>query len=56
MLTALYYALMLLVGYVWYRYGQKLLNQGLRDENDEFTKPPLGKVCTNHLEVSYARP
>lgn len=42
MLTPLYYALMLLVGYVWYRYGQKLLNQGLRDENDEFTKPPVG--------------
>jgi hypothetical protein len=44
MLTLLYYALMLLVGYVWYRYGQKLLNQGLRDENDEFTKPPVGPV------------
>jgi hypothetical protein len=44
MLTFLYYALMLLVGYVWYRYGQKLLNQGLRDENDEFTKPPVGPV------------
>jgi hypothetical protein len=44
MLTVLYYALMLLVGYVWYRYGQKLLNQGARDENDEFTKPPLGPV------------
>ena len=44
MLSALYYALMLLIGYVWYRYGQKLLNQGLRDENDEFTKPPVGPI------------
>jgi hypothetical protein len=44
MLTALYYVLMLLVGYVWYRHGQKLLKQGLRDENDELTKPPVGPV------------
>lgn len=44
MLTALYYALMLLVGYFWYRYGQKLLRQGARDENDQFTKPPVGPV------------
>ena len=44
MLTALYYALMLLVGYFWYRYGQKLLRQGVRDENDEFTKPPIGAI------------
>lgn len=44
MLTFTYYALMLLVGYFWYRYGQKLLNQGRRDENDEFTKPPVGPV------------
>lgn len=44
MLTLVYYALMLLVGYVFYRYGQKLLNQGLRDENDEFTKPPVGPI------------
>jgi hypothetical protein len=44
MLTALYYLLMLLVGVFWYRYGQKLLRQGLRDENDELTKPPVGPV------------
>ena len=42
MLTALYYALMLLVGYVWYRYGQKLLRQGPRDDRGEYTKSPLG--------------
>ncbi len=44
MLTFTYYALMLLVGYFWYRHGQKLLNQGPRDENDEFTKPPVGPI------------
>jgi len=44
MLTLTYYALMLLVGYFWYRHGQKLLNQGRRDENDELTKPPVGPI------------
>lgn len=44
MLTILYYALMLLVGYVWFRYGQKLIQQGPRDKNDEITKPPLGPI------------
>ena len=42
MLTALYYALMLFVGYVWYRYGQKLLRQGPRDDSGDYTKAPLG--------------
>lgn len=44
MLTATYYALMLLVGYFCYRYGQNLLSKGLRDENDEITKPPVGPI------------
>jgi hypothetical protein len=44
MLTFLYYALMLLVGYFVYRHGQKLLRQGLRDESGEIAKPPLGPV------------
>jgi hypothetical protein len=44
MLTALYYALMLVVSFFWYRYGQNLLRKGLRDENDEFTQPPVGPV------------
>lgn len=44
MLTATYYALMLLVGYFCYRYGQNLLSKGLRDENDEITQPPVGPV------------
>ena len=37
MLTFLYYALMLLVGFVFYRHGQKLLRQGYRDRNGEPT-------------------
>ena len=41
MLTFTYYALMLLVGYVWYQYGQKLIHQGPRGEDGEFTKPPV---------------
>lgn len=44
MVAILYYALMLLLGFAVYRYGQKQLNQGFRDENDEITKPPLGPV------------
>jgi hypothetical protein len=44
MLTLAYYALMLLVGYIWYRHGQKLIHQGLRDENDQVTQPPVGPV------------
>lgn len=44
MLVALYYVLMLALGYAVYRYGQKLLAQGLRDESGEIAKPPLGPV------------
>ncbi len=44
MVAILYYALMLLLGFAVYRYGQKQLNQGFRDENDVITKPPLGPV------------
>ena len=44
MLTVVYYALMLLLGFVVYRHGQKLLKQGFRDENDQITKPPMGPV------------
>jgi len=44
MLTFLYYALMLLVGYFWYRHGQKLLRGGGRDENGGFTQPPVGPI------------
>ena len=42
MLTFLYYALMLLVGFVFYRHGQKLLRQGYRDRNGEPTQGMVG--------------
>lgn len=44
MLTLLYYALMLLVGFVFYRHGQKLLRQGYRDRNGEPTQGMVGPV------------
>ncbi|OAK64465.1 hypothetical protein A3K87_13775 [Variovorax paradoxus] len=44
MRQVIYYSLMLLLGFFWYRYGQKLLRQGPRDENDELAKGPLGPV------------
>ena len=40
----LYYSLMLLLGFAWYRFGQKLLARGNRDENDELTKGFVGPV------------
>ena len=40
----LYYALMLLLGYAWYRYGQKLLRKGYRDEKGELTQGLVGPV------------
>ena len=44
MLTLLYYALMLLVGFIFYRHGQKLLRQGYRDRNGEPTQGMVGPV------------
>ena len=44
MLTFLYYALMLLVGFVFYRHGQKLLRQEYRDRNGEPTQGMVGPV------------
>jgi hypothetical protein len=44
MLAALYYALMLGVGFFWYRHGQKLLNQGYRDKNGAPTQAPVGPL------------
>lgn len=44
MRTFLYYALMLLLGAAWYRYGQKLLRKGYRDENGEPTQGIVGPV------------
>ena len=40
----LYYSLMLLLGFAWYRFGQKLLAKGNRDENDELTKGFVGPI------------
>lgn len=40
----LYYSLMLLLGFAWYRFGQSLLKKGNRDENDELTKGFVGPV------------
>ncbi|WP_369632912.1 MULTISPECIES: hypothetical protein [unclassified Variovorax] len=35
---------MLLLGYAWYRYGQKLLRKGYRDEKGELTQGLVGPV------------
>ncbi|WP_295987878.1 hypothetical protein [uncultured Variovorax sp.] len=40
----LYYASLLLLGFAWYMFGQKLLRKGLRDENDQLTKGVVGPV------------
>ncbi|KQX87156.1 hypothetical protein [Variovorax sp. Root473] len=42
MRSFIYYALMLLLGFAWYRFGQKLLRKGYRDENDELTPGVVG--------------
>lgn len=44
MRDVLYYSLMLLLGFAWYRFGQNLLRKGVRDENDELTKGIVGPV------------
>ncbi|MDD2177564.1 hypothetical protein OIN59_08960 [Acidovorax sp. D2M1] len=44
MLTFLHYALMLWVGFFFYRHGQKLLNQGHRDNKGEPTQGMVGPV------------
>jgi len=44
MFTALYYLLMLLLGFAWYRFGQNLLQKGYRDENDQRTEGLVGPV------------
>jgi len=44
MLTAIYYALMLLLGFAWYRLGQNLLRKGRWDENGERTEGVVGPV------------
>jgi len=44
MRSALYYAMMLLLGFAWYKYGQHLLRKGRRDKNGELTEGPVGPV------------
>ncbi len=44
MRNLLYYALMLLLGYAWYRFGQNRLRKGRRHENGEFTQGLMGPV------------
>ncbi len=44
MRTIIYYALMLLLGFAWYKFGQNLLRKGHRDKNDELTKGLVGPV------------
>lgn len=44
MRTALYYSLMLLLGYAWYKFGQNLLRKGHRDDNGQLTRGFVGPV------------
>ena len=44
MRTAIYYALMLLLGLAWYKFGQNLLRKGYRDVNGEVTQGFVGPV------------
>ncbi|RYG55289.1 MAG: hypothetical protein EON56_05880 [Alphaproteobacteria bacterium] len=49
MRTAVYYSLMLLLGFAWYRFGQKLLQKGDRDaagERIEGIVGPVGFIVT----------
>ena len=42
MRTAIYYSLMLLLGFAWYKFGQNLLREEYRDENGELTEGFVG--------------
>ncbi|KIQ36200.1 hypothetical protein RT97_01920 [Variovorax paradoxus] len=44
MRSALYYTLMLLLGFAWYKFGQNLLRKGYYDENGERTEGFVGPV------------
>ena len=44
MLAALYYLLMLMLGFAWYKFGQNLIQKGYRDENDERAEGIVGPV------------
>ncbi|SFO86575.1 hypothetical protein SAMN05216567_103104 [Variovorax sp. OK605] len=42
--NAIYYVLMLLLGFAWYKFGQNLLRKGYRDENGKRTEGFVGPV------------
>lgn len=44
MRQVLYYALMLLLGFAWYLFGQKLLRKGYRDERGELNQGAMGPL------------
>lgn len=44
MRPAIYYALMLLLGFAWYKFGQNLLRKGYRDARGERTAGIVGPV------------
>ncbi|MET3496286.1 hypothetical protein [Variovorax boronicumulans] len=44
MRSFIYYSLMLLLGFAWYKFGQKLLRKGYRDERGELTEGMVGPV------------
>lgn len=44
MLAVLYYVLMLLLGFAWYRYGQNLLRKARWNDNGERTEGLVGPV------------
>lgn len=44
MRQVLYYALMLLLGYAWYRFGQRLIRKGYRDERGKLTEGMTGPL------------
>jgi hypothetical protein len=44
MRTAIYYSLMLLLGFAWYKFGQNLLRKGRWDESGERTEGIVGPV------------
>ncbi|MEP6721167.1 MAG: hypothetical protein ABJA77_06970 [Variovorax sp.] len=43
-MSLVYYLLMLLLGFAWYKFGQNLLQKGHRDENGELTEGVVGPV------------
>ncbi|MDR0213765.1 MAG: hypothetical protein LBJ15_07135 [Comamonas sp.] len=54
MLAALYYLLMLLLGFAWYKFGQNLIRKESRGESDLSTKGlvgPVGLLVTSAVAI-----